>query len=72
MFSQRPTKNPLSRHIKIDKSLEKIEEEFEIPNYMEKKLKKLKYLGRGAFGKVYLAYHKDLGLIALKEIKLNK
>ena len=67
-FSTRPNKNPMSRH--IDKKDEYISED--IRKYYALDMKKLKFIGNGAFGKVYLAYSERLGFLAIKEICLQK
>lgn len=60
----------MSRH--IDKKTENIMEENEIQKYHSWDIKKLKFIGQGAFGKVYLAYSEGLGFLAIKEICLRK
>ena len=62
----------MTRRIKNDRPLEKLIQDYKIQKYSDKKLKKLKVLGRGAFGKVYLAYGEDFGFLAIKEINLEE
>lgn len=62
----------MTRHLKINKSIEEIVKEYNIVQYDPKRAKKLKVLGKGSFGKVFLAYNENLGFLALKEITLKK
>ena len=62
----------MTRHLKIEKSIEEILKEYNIVQYDGKKTKKLKTLGKGAFGKVFLAYNENLGFLAIKELTLKE
>ena len=68
MFSQRANKNPMTQHIKIEKPIKEILKEYLIPWFNPDKIKKVKVLGKGSFGKVYLAYNETVGFMAIKEI----
>ena len=72
IFSQRATKNPMTRHLKIVKPLEEIVKIYNIVQYDSQRAKKLKVLGKGSFGKVFLAYNESLGFMAIKEIKFQE
>lgn len=62
----------MTRHLKIEKPIEEITKEFNIVQHDSKRAKKLKVLGKGSFGQVFLAYNENLGFMAIKEIKLKE
>ena len=71
LFSQRATKNPMTRHLKNKKPIEEILKEYNVTPHDVKRAKKLKVLGKGSFGSVFLAYNENIGFMAIKEITMN-
>ena len=60
----------MTRHGKRSIPIEEILKEHKVLPYDSKGVKKLKTLGRGAFGKVFLAYNETLGFVAIKEMRI--
>ena len=50
----------MTRHLKIQKPIEVIMKIYNVALHDAERAKKLKALGKGAFGKVYLAYNQKM------------
>ena len=62
----------MTRHLKNTKPIEEILKEYNVTQHDEKRAKKLKVLGKGSFGSVFLAYNENIGFMAIKEITMQE
>lgn len=62
----------MTRHLKIQKPIEEILNEYNVVQHDPKRAQKLKVLGKGSFGRVFLAYNEILGFLAIKELTLKE